>query len=101
MMDINESLNEEVDVRIPEVLTAKNITRIGYWNVRTLFQASKLSQVIKEMNSYKISILGLSEVRWTNSGKFISEGKTILFSGRDEELHRDGVALLLDKSAST
>ena len=52
------------------------------------------------MNSYHISILGLSEVRWTGSGKFVTEGKTIIFSGRDDNIHREGVALLLDKSSS-
>ncbi|CAH1239030.1 Hypp5694 [Branchiostoma lanceolatum] len=53
------------------------------------------------MDDYNINILGLSEVRWTDSGKFISDNKTILFSGRQDGIHRDGVALILDKPAAS
>jgi hypothetical protein len=36
---------------------------IGFWNVRTLLEAGKLRQAIAIMTSYKIDIVGLSEVR--------------------------------------
>ena len=75
------------------VLTAKSATRIGYWNIRTLNAPTKLAQVIKEMDAYNISILGLSEVRWTKSGEFKEGNKTILFSGRQDDIHREGVAM--------
>ena len=99
MKDVSESLSEEAGAPRTRVLTAKMVTRIGYWNVRTLYQSTKLAQVIKEMEAYKIHILGLSEVRWLESGKFMSKNKTILFSGRQDNIHRDGVALILDKQA--
>jgi hypothetical protein len=31
----------------------KKKTLIGFWNVRTLFEAGKLRQVVAEMNNYK------------------------------------------------
>ena len=42
--------------------------KIGTWNVRTLNQDGKLENVIMKMKRLKLDILGLSEVRWTNSG---------------------------------
>ena len=84
MTDARESLAEEAGASKTRVLSAKTVTRIGYWNVRTLYRSSQLAQVIKEMEAYKINILGISEVRWTDLGKIISENKTILFSGRQD-----------------
>ncbi|CAC5370965.1 unnamed protein product [Mytilus coruscus] len=44
-----------------ELFSNKLNTRIGTWNVRTLYQSGKCAQVAKEMDRYKIEILGLSE----------------------------------------
>ena len=38
-------------------------TRIGFWNIRTLRENGKLKQVQKEMTSYKLDIMGLSEIQ--------------------------------------
>ena len=68
MMDISESLQiEEADAPVTRVLTTKSVNCIGYWNVRTMYEVSKSAQVIKAMDSYEISILGLSEVCWTKT----------------------------------
>ena len=82
------------------VLSAKGETHIGYWNVQTLFDTLKLSQVIKEMEDYKLNILGLCEVCWSDFGKFSSEIKMILFSERHDGIHCDCVAIILDKRTS-
>lgn len=38
--------------------------------------------------SYNLQILGMSEARWTRSGKLnINTGETILNSGRDDDNH--------------
>jgi hypothetical protein len=58
--------------------------------------------VIKEMNNYKINILGLSEVRWPEFGEMqTQEGITFLYSGQtgDDAEHREGAGLLLNKAA--
>ena len=83
------------------VLTAKSATRIGYWNVRTLNEPTKLAQVTKEMDAYNISILVLSEVRWTKSGEHKEGSKTILFSGGQDGTQREGVAMILNKHAKS
>lgn len=81
-------------------------TMIGFWNVRTLRDNdninpnmnSKFLQVEREMLRYRISILGLSEVRWNGAGEYKSPtGDTIfLYSGKEiGSNHESGVGLLL------
>ena len=77
------------------LLSTKHLTRVGSWNVRTLYESSKLRQVLKEMERYKLDILGISECRWTGSGKMTSQGHTVLYSGRNE--HTAGVAIIISK----
>ncbi|PVD22304.1 hypothetical protein C0Q70_18113 [Pomacea canaliculata] len=55
-------------------------------------------QLVKEFDNYNLDILGVSEVRWTGTGKRrLASGHTILFSGRSDAQHSEGVALLLNK----
>src|ERR1700733_4627280 len=60
-----------------------NEIRIGTWNVRTLRRPGKLAGVIGEMRKAKLNILGLSEVRWKETGDFISDGFRVIYSGGD------------------
>ena len=81
-----------------EVLSAKCKTRIGFWNVRTMYEIGKLAQVTSEMRRYNLHILGISESRWTGSGRLITDDKeTVLYSGREDNHHSEGVALILKK----
>lgn len=80
-------------------LSAKSLTRIGTWNVRTLYQCGKLEQVLQEFKNYNMDILGLSEVRWTGSGKFNDSVNTVIYSGHVDQ-HVHGVGLILSENAS-
>ena len=51
------------------LLTPKRITKIATWNIRTMFEAGKAAQVAKEMESYKVSLLGLCGTWWNQSGE--------------------------------
>ena len=62
----------------------KNTTYIATWTVRTLFQKSKLDNVVMEMNRMKLKILGSAEMRWNGTGSFKKDGHTILYSGNNE-----------------
>ncbi|GFS18252.1 craniofacial development protein 2 [Elysia marginata] len=64
-----ESRKEDIG-RTKEVLNAKTKTRIGFWNVRTMFETGKLAQVTSEMNRYNLHILGVNESRWTGTGRY-------------------------------
>ena len=56
---------------------------------------------MKEMRRYKIGILGNKECRWSGLGRLKTQtGETILYSGRDNEVHQSGVALALDKESA-
>ena len=78
------------------MLSVKTTKKIATWNVRTLYQTGKVVQVIKESENYNLAILGVTEMRWTGSGKIKKKDKTILYSG-PEELHQKGVGIILNK----
>ena len=78
----------------------KEITNIGCWNVRNLYTIGKSAQLAKEMEKYNIDILGVSECGWTGHGKVkLSTGESVIFSGRDDNLHHHGVAIMFSKKA--
>ena len=60
-------------------------------------ETSKAAQVIGEMRRYKLDILGISECRWTGSGRqAMSDGSVILYSGHTDQ-HTRGVDLIISK----
>ncbi|KAL8605837.1 hypothetical protein ACOMHN_051446 [Nucella lapillus] len=79
------------------LLTTKAKTRIGTWNIRTLYETGKSAQVSREMHRYNLKILGLCETRWNGTGQTrLTSGDTIIYSGQEEgQPHTYGVALLM------
>ncbi|XP_011437187.3 craniofacial development protein 2 [Magallana gigas] len=52
------------------------------------------------MKQYDISILGISEARWTGSGKITcNSSETIIYSGKDQD-HQRGEAIMMSKETS-
>ena len=49
------------------------------------------------MGRVNIDILGISELKWTGMGKFISDDHFIYYYGQ-ESLRRNGVVLIVNKS---
>ena len=86
----------------PPFLNAKNSVRIGTWNVRTMWETTRSAQVVRLMRDYRLDILGISECRWTGSGKIkIGDGVEILYSGMPEGgPHVHGVALMLSQNTA-
>jgi len=76
-------------------------TRIGFWNVRKLTEYGKLKQEEKEMTSYKLDIMGLSETRWKENCEIKTQnGNFLIFSGvSGNKEHRSGVGILMNKEA--
>ena len=86
----------------PSLMGPKKVVKVGCWNVRMMFQSGKLAQVANEFRKYNLNILGISECRWPNSGKFsCSSGESIYYSGRDDDQHPSGVALMVDRYANS
>ena len=77
------------------VQCCKNQYCIGTRNVRSMNQG-KLEVVKQEMARENISILGISELRWTGMGEFNSDGHYIYYCGQ-ESLRRNGVAIMVNK----
>ena len=71
-------------------------------------ECKKLTQLIREFDSYMLHILGISEMRWKGSDKIIMEMKNILYSGNGvdmmyihrNEIHRNGVGMILNNEES-
>ena len=81
-----ESRKETTGVKL-EVTSTRTKTRIGFCNVRTMYETGKLAQVTAEMRRYNLHVLGVSESRWIGTGRLKTvSGETVLYSGRDYEL---------------
>ena len=88
-MNVSGESHKETNDRKMEVLSTKTKTRIGFWNVRTMYETG-------EMRRYNLHILGISESRWTGSGGYrTNTGETVLYSGRDDNQHHEGVAVIM------
>ena len=97
-MSVSGESRKETNDRKMEVLNTKTKTRIGFWNVRTMHETGKLAQVTAEMRRYNLHILGISESRWIGSDRYkTSTGEMVLYSGRDDNQHHEGVAVILRK----
>ena len=76
---VSES-RKEADSPTADTLKPNKKSRIGTWNVRTLYQTGKLSQVVKEFDNYRLDLLGLCETRWTGSDRGLSNLVILLFT---------------------
>ena len=56
----------------------------------------KLKVVKQKMARVNVSILGISELKWTGLGEFNSDDHHIYYCGQ-ESLRRNGVALIVNK----
>ena len=68
---------------------------IGTWTIKSMNQG-KLEVVKEEMARVNISILGISELKWTGMGEFKSGDHYIYYCGQ-ESLRRNGVAIIVNK----
>ena len=65
---------------------------LGTWNVRTLRSLGKLENAILEMENHNIGILGIAEMRWTESGSIKKDDYMVLYSGGEQ--HSEGVGIV-------
>ena len=60
----------------------------------------KFEVVKQEMARVNITVLGISELKWTGMGKFNSDDHYIYYCGQ-ESLRRNGVALIINRESET
>ena len=51
------------------IISTRTTITFRTWNARTMFEAGKAVQVAAEMRNYNLTVLGISEIRWTGSGQ--------------------------------
>lgn len=73
---------------------------IGTWNVRTLHPTGALDILVNQLDHYRWQIVGLCETHLLGKGELHHGDYHILLSGREDGKHRDGVALVLARTAS-
>jgi exonuclease III len=76
----------------------KGDLHLATWNVRTLYQAGKLENVKQEMKRLRITILGMSETRWSDSGLINTDSMKFIYPGGDK--HERGVGVILDQNTA-
>ena len=73
----------------------KKLYCIGTWNVRSV-NLGNLEVLKQEMARVNTDIVGISELKWTGTGKFNSDDHYIYYCGQ-ESLRRNRVALIVNK----
>ena len=84
------------------LLNPKSATKIGTWNVRSMYIPGKAQSIANEMKAYEISILGIAEARWNEAGQTqLASGETIIYSGHLDEnaTHSEGFVIMISKEA--
>ena len=73
-----------------EVLSAKNKTRIGFWNARTIYETVKLAQGRAEMRCSICTFLELARADEKGPGRYrTNTGDNVLYSGRQRRSLQD------------
>ena len=70
--------------------------RIATWNVKTLYEPGKIYNAIKEMERLSVDIIGISEMRWTNTGHCQIKNHKVFYSGNTNEEHINGVGIIVN-----
>jgi endonuclease/exonuclease/phosphatase family metal-dependent hydrolase len=82
-------------------ISAKIRTRVGHWNIRTLYSSGKAFMLGKELNRLNIKMCGISETHWTGRGRMNANGYTIWYSGNEiGGKHEHGVAIAIQSKLS-
>ena len=65
----------------------KRDMRFGTWNVRSLYQVGLLTAAARELERYKLDLVGVQEVRWDNGGT-VRAGNYSFFYTKGNENHQ-------------
>ena len=77
------------------MLNLRRKSRVATWNVQTLLRDGYTELLSKELTRYDVSIAGLCETRWRNTGEKSVEGYHYLWSGPHNNSGLYGVALAI------
>jgi len=63
--------------------------KIGTWNVRSLYRAGSLRAAARELEEYKLDVVGVQEVRWDKVDT-VRAGDYDFFNRKGNENHQLG-----------
>jgi len=63
----------------------KMALHIGTWNVRTLFKTESMNCMVQEIERYKVKLVALQEIRWSDTGSINTSDTTILCGKCDNQ----------------
>jgi hypothetical protein len=71
--------------------------RLAIWNVRMLFRAGAVNEMMKQMERYKIDVCvcALQEIRWPGKGTVVKKNYVILYSGHKSDKHEYGTGFYI------
>jgi exonuclease III len=70
--------------------------RVGSWNVLSLYQSGFLKNVLSQLDSYKMDITAVQEIRWTGEGIIDKKNHNIFYSC-DRKHHLFGTGFIVNK----
>ena len=72
-----------------------SVLRFASANIDTLNRLGRLRIIEKQLEHYNVDFAGLQETRWNGCGELNSQVYKVVFSGRNDGKHQEGVALLV------
>jgi hypothetical protein len=63
----------------------KMALHIGTWNVRTLFKTGSMNCIVREIERYKVKLVALQEIRWSDTDSINTNDTTILYGKCDNQ----------------
>ena len=86
----------------PKLLKTRTTINTATWNETTMLETSRAAQIATEMQRNNITVLGLCETQWSDSGRLtLTWGEKILYSGQEggADRHTGGEGIMLAKRA--
>ena len=95
MTDVSQS-RQDASGPIKPLIHPKYTMKIGNRNVRTLYRSGNIAQAAKKMTRRGMDIMCISEIHWTGQETMQpAEGEAAIYSGTDDDKHREGVGILI------